>query len=74
MTVLNRPTVGEIDAVVESVLRDLAAMDFPELERTVKSRLPQVSDPILVRQSAWRLINRNRAKVLPGMKVELIEK
>lgn len=69
MAILERPSLEQIDQAVRSVLESGEPIDFPELETTVKERLPKLRNQMLVRQSVWRLINANYAEVVPGMRV-----
>jgi len=73
MAVIERPTTADIDEAVSQELTSCGALSFPALEEKVLARDGRITNPILVRQAAWRLIGRKRARLLPDMRVALTD-
>lgn len=70
---MSRPTQDEVDRVVLGVLRAKGReLRFPELERDVLGESDVVTNPFDVRESAWRLIGANKARLTPEFGIRAI--
>jgi len=70
MPVLDRPSPQELDQVVREILDTGNEYEFRELEEQVQGRLPNLANPLQVRQAAWRLVRSNAAEVTGELRVK----
>jgi hypothetical protein len=70
MTVVDRPTPEAINRLVLEVLESRRdGLTFPEVERQVSERLPNLASGMQVRQATWRLIRQKSVQMTKDMRV-----